>query len=110
MIVVEGRESGGRTDAEGFLEAWVNPAARQGELRIDGEPPLQILLGRLLPVTEQGGVVDRLVNLGHLAADDVDDSEQLRRALLAFQTLHTLTPSGQVDDQTRKALAEAYGC
>lgn len=110
VLIIDGKSSNGRTDGDGKLEAWISPNARQGELRIDGEAPVPIMLGRLAPVTEDQGVCDRLINLGHLAADDIGDAAQLRFALLDFQTRHALPSSGEADDQTRAALVEAHGC
>jgi hypothetical protein len=66
-------------------------------------------LGGLDPLTEDSGIVQRLVNLGYLCstAGSVFD-DQARKALLCFQSDHGLQPTGEIDNLTRSRLSEIH--
>ena len=114
VLVIDGRTSSGHTDEEGRLEAWISPDAREGSLQVEDDPPMAIALGRLEPVSQDQGAHDRLRNLGLLDTggideEGLDDAGRVTLALLRFQTLEELPPSGLLDDDTRAALAAAHG-
>jgi len=64
-------------------------------------------LGELEPVDTDEGVRARLNSLGY-AADDNPDILEI--AIGQFQLDNGFEPTGTIDDQTRKALAQAFGC
>lgn len=109
VLVIDGERQEGTTDADGCLHAWIPPTARVGELRVDGDEPVPLKLGHLVPVTEADGVRDRLRNLGFLPAEDDHDEHELTLALLHFQEHHELPASGTADDATRAKLLEIHG-
>ena len=70
-----------------------------------------LLIGFLDPIAERSGVLARLVNLGYLLdPSGAPDPEELELAIEEFQADNQMNPSGQLDEQTRSALHDAYGC
>ncbi len=69
-------------------------------------------LGNVDPESEGSGVNQRLVNLGFLPTyfdDDPDGAAQwVQKAVAAFQAESGLTPSGEMDEATQKALRDAH--
>ena len=102
----------GILDADGQLEARINPEAKKAVVLL-GNPPEkhEFLLGHVPPVTEIPGLHTRLVNLGY-AAGTVDDSmtDELRKALRRFQRDRGLAETGEPDEATREKLEEVHGC
>jgi len=101
----------GTTGPNGEIDHWVPPDATQVVLRIDGHE-LIFMMGMIDPVTTRQGVIQRLLNLGYLGDDSVEDpdfDEELQGALCDFQESQDLTPTGKPDDATRRALVDACG-
>jgi hypothetical protein len=107
VLVIDGRETRGKTTADGDLESWVSPSAQRATLRLAGEPAMELDLGFLHPINTTAGVRFRLRNLGFLRGDAGDDAS-LRDALLAFQTQHALEETGEASDATLKKLVDAH--
>lgn len=102
----------GTTDGDGVLEAKV-PASEMKAVLTLPERGLQyeLALGHLDPVETVRGASQRLVNLGLLDQEPAAKmSRQLRRALRVFQRMKSLEVTGELDDATREALRDAYGC
>jgi hypothetical protein len=97
----------GKTDAEGRIEHFVSPDAKRGRLVIgDEEEIYELRLGRLDPLSTLAGVSQRLANLGYDCSDTVD--ERTTRSIRAFQEDQELPVTGEVDDETREALARCH--
>lgn len=109
VLVVDGKERTGTTSGDGVVEEWIRPDAREGELFVEDDPPIQLTLGQLMPVTEPAGVRDRLINLGALAPDDADAEPEITVALMRFQDQYELPATGLADDETVAKLVEIHG-
>jgi hypothetical protein len=106
----------GVTDLEGIAEFSVPITAREVELVFEPGTHvmrLRLLIGHLDPLEHASGVRQRLTNLGYHAHEpgpsDTEISDQhTRAALAAFQREHRLKPTGEIDDETRRALGKAH--
>ena len=101
----------GTTDGDGWVEQWISPAATTGELVVGPEGDQQryvLQLGHARPHDSDHGVVDRLVALGFLDADD-PDADVLAGAIEDFQVAHGLEPTAELDATTTAALRDAFG-
>lgn len=113
VIDVDGKRLEGTTDATGLVEVWIVPNASRLTLIVgeDQDEIYEYSLGKLLPVTERGGLIARLVNLGHLAEEDGDvTDERLADAIRSFQAVQGLEMTADADFATRAALVAEYGC
>lgn len=106
MLKIDGQPRYGKTDADGWLDISIPPAAREGRLVI-GPDRREFLLqfGHLDPVTEPSGAQARLVNLGFLrrAPSGVWDAAT-RNALRRFQQKNGLPVTGEHDTETLELL------
>jgi hypothetical protein len=110
VIDVDGKVKSGTTDREGNLEESIPPNAKRAKFWLGAEKQEhEIDLGHLDPVDEITGVQARLNNLG-FACGKVDGIKgpKTAAALRRFQKKHGLEETGEVDDQTRKALVRAH--
>jgi hypothetical protein len=107
---VDGVELSGVTDAEGWIREWVSPAACRVVISLGGGDERYTLdVGQLDPIDTVTGVQRRLVNLGHyLGAITGTLDAGTRAALESFQGATGLSPTGELDDATRAALAAAH--
>ena len=115
-LIVDGRTIEGSTDGNGLLEASITSDAAQGILELTPNsdyPDIQLkwklVIGGLDPVDEITGVQARLRNLGY-PAGSVDGilGPMTRQAVRLFQNDRELEPTGEPDQQTRKALEEQH--
>jgi hypothetical protein len=103
------------TDANGRIEAAVEPGARAATLKM-GEQTFDLKIGFLDPIDQKSGFYGRLRNMGYLppAYEDGDpdqiDSKELQLALELFQRDHGLPIDGTDDSQVQARLKEIYGC
>lgn len=102
--------SKGEVPDDGVIAVSLPPDASEGELRImvDGKTrifPLQF--GHLDPPHTEAGAMGRLQNLGLLGEDA--DENSFKESLKRFQKSQQLDPTGELDDDTAAALAEAHG-
>jgi hypothetical protein len=83
-----------------FLEVWLEEQRKH----------LFVLdVGQLEPLESLVGVKGRLKNLGYECGRiDAPADEKLAAALRAFQQRAGLPPSGQLDDETRRAIDRAH--
>ena len=101
------------TPANGLIEAAIAPNARSGKLTVKGEEAEEVYLlepGGMDPISSATGVQGRLNNLGfYCGAVDGMIGPRTRGAISEFQASQNLTVTGQMDDDTRKALARVHG-
>jgi hypothetical protein len=106
-----GKRTPGKTDADGWVEAWLMPDVQRGELRIDdtGET-YAFQVGTVSPVQTPLGVQTRLRNLGYFGgrAGSTLGAEAVE-ALRAFQRALDLPATGEPDEATLAALVDAHG-
>jgi hypothetical protein len=108
-----GSEKAGTTDGDGGLLLQVPVDARSAVIEIDGvEDPIEVMIGHLDPVGTRTGLAHRLSNLGYLPLSDAavaPSSEALVGAVARFQADRGLTPTGEADTETVKALCQEHG-
>jgi len=102
-----------------IVELPLSPAVTAAELVLMRNTRFELAIGGLGPAGERRGAFDRLEMLGYVAeivpgeADEADGDQQvgdpLAEALRSFQAAHDLTPSGELDAATQRALADEYG-
>jgi hypothetical protein len=105
-LYIDDIEAGeGMTDGDGYVEASVSPAAREGRLIVgegDDEVTVVFQLGTVDPIDTDEGVLGRLHNLGY-------DVAQPEEAIRGFQAREGLEETGAIDDTTRQRLEERFG-
>jgi hypothetical protein len=106
-LIIGGREQRGVTDADGVLEEFVSPGAREGALFVgDDDDLIALKFGDLDPIEEVSGLQARLGNLGFSCGEppsgEMDDAT--RDALAAFQRRFGLEETGEPDEATRGKL------
>jgi hypothetical protein len=96
------------TDADGNLSLEIATHADTGTIEIDGvEFPMRI--GGLDPIDTEGGVAQRLSNLGYLVLDAEElDADDLRLAIEDFQSDNHLKVTGERADIEAK-LEQVHG-
>jgi N-acetylmuramoyl-L-alanine amidase len=101
------------TPANGLIEAAIAPNARSGKLTVKGKEAEEVYalqLGGMDPISSATGVQGRLNNLGfYCGTVDGIMGHQTRGAISEFQASQNLTVTGQIDDDTRKALSRTHG-
>lgn len=110
VLIVDGVEHAGRTDSHGHLSQYIANGARRGRLLLDGSAEDLVLdFGHLDPIDALSGVQQRLTNLGFTCTQDEGAlGTATRAALLRFQVLVGLTPSGDLDDATREEIRACH--
>lgn len=108
-------EIDGRTDAAGKVEATIAADLGAADLLVwidaTGEAPdlvLPVRLGHLDPVDVASGWKARLAHLGFPCGSGDGLDRRARAALVAFQSKHGLSASGEPDDATRAKLTELH--
>lgn len=112
----------GSSDGDGQVEIEVPAHQRELYLELpDRGEVMAIGVGQLEPIEERRGLRSRLTNLGYLIPMEMihpigawaQGGEEIERetaeALRAFQHDHELEPSGELNDETRRALLDAHG-
>lgn len=87
LLSVDGNRYEGNTDAEGMLEVWIPPKARQGILEIESEL-YALHFGHLDPAETRQGFLARLCNLGRLSQEELEDPVACERAIIEFKQTH----------------------
>jgi hypothetical protein len=115
-LTVDGESFRGNTGSTGLVEVDVPVGAQQGTLKVR-DLSWDLKLGYLNPldadVADKGvsGAQARLANLGYeIGAVDGQLGAETQAALKQFQAANGLEETGSLDDDTRAALIEAYGC
>ncbi|MEZ4406339.1 MAG: peptidoglycan-binding protein [Polyangiales bacterium] len=110
-LFVDGKETSGTTDGDGWIEVSIPPRAQTGTLVVgegDHEEEYTLTLGQLDPVEEVSGVQARLANLGFPCEISGSLDEPTRAALRRFQLQQGMEPTGEIDDATRSRLREQH--
>ena len=109
---VGGKTIEGTSDGDGRVELWIPPRAAKVELVVgegDAAQHFELRLGELDPVDSIRGVQARLDNLGFECEATGEIDELTREAIEDFQRYIGLAnPSGELDDDTRDALAKLH--
>ncbi len=102
---------GAKTDADGKIEHWISPGAREAVVRfVDTDEECVFALGALDPVDSLAGAQSRLKSLGFYVGDiDGAESDSLAHAVAAYQVACGLEPTGALDDTTRNRLLDDHG-
>jgi Putative peptidoglycan binding domain len=110
-LTIAGHVHEGTSTADGLIEVEVPVAQGDvGQLEIAGHV-LPVRLSHLDPLEELSGVKARLHNLGYDCGEiDDESSDDLADALRQFQRHSSLEETGELDDATRAALKDSYGC
>ena len=109
---VDGQVTGGRTDDEGRITAFIKPTAKKAVLTfVESGEKVRFDLGYLEPITEVAGVQARLKNLGYFDGPvDGKESEELDDAVYEFQlALDPTTEPTELNDAVRDKIKKAYG-
>jgi hypothetical protein len=114
VLVVDGKQYKGTTDAEGRLEHPISPRAQKGKLIVgegDTQREFELRLGHLDPKEDVAGVQGRLNNLGFdCGPEDGELGPRTQQAIMDYQAHHELEPTGEIDEPTRNKLFEDYTC
>ncbi len=109
-LEIDGRYSEGSTDSDGKIEHPIPPGAQNGVLLLGDEDIIPLSLGGMDPIENPSGIQARLMNLG-LDCGGVTGAidSRTREALKAFQKKNGLSPSGNVDEDTKAKLLQLHG-
>lgn len=108
-LLIDGQTHTGRTDADGFLEAFVPPQAERGQLLVGDDPPVNIRFSTLDPIRELVGIQKRLKNLGFYDGPcDGQDNSKMKPAISLFQSKCKLAVTGIADADTVRMLTEIH--
>ncbi|MFO0612094.1 MAG: hypothetical protein U0414_05890 [Polyangiaceae bacterium] len=100
----------GTTDANGVVEVPVPILQRELGVLLPAENVLfQFAIGDVDPMDEATGPTKRLENLGYLRRGEPHDDAARLSATQLFQRDNDLEPSGRLDAETKKKLAEQSG-
>jgi Putative peptidoglycan binding domain/LysM domain len=110
-LMVDGQKYNGTLDGAGSLTQSIPANASQGSIQLLTDPDPEsypLNFGHLDPDESQTGVRGRLNNLGYTCSPDGGIDADLQGALIKFQTVNNLPPTGQLDDDTRQALTQEH--
>ncbi len=112
-LMVDGQQSEGTLDGEGWFRVTVPADAREAIIRVGEEPRIdeyRLRIGHLDPIEEIRGVQQRLNNLGfYCGQEEGNVGPKTRFAIAAFQRRYDLEVTEEVDEATRQRLQEVYG-
>jgi hypothetical protein len=108
-LEVAGKVLHGQTDGNGRIDHPIPPRAMGATLTFEDEV-YHFALGRIDPITTLRGVTQRLHSLGYHCHAVEPEGPKLCAAVRTLQRAHSLDETGQIDDATRQALQEDYGC
>ncbi len=107
---IDGKLTEGKTDADGTLEQYIPPGARNARLRVpDQDLEIEVPLGHLDPIDEVRGVQQRLNNLGYSCGVTGEEDAETAAAISRFQSDHELEITGEANAATRDELKSAHG-
>src|ERR1700690_1574916 len=113
IATVDGVNTSGQTDGDGYLKLTVKPDARELKLKVtEGSKTdnYTLPLGAVDPLDKISGVQHRLTNLGYACAEEQGTmGETTKTAVRAFQKEMNLKITGELDDSTRQKLKELHG-
>jgi hypothetical protein len=101
----------GRSGADGVVRFEVPATVREVRVVLPRrQAVVPVRVGHLDPIEERSGVRQRLEHLGYyfdMAGEPTRETDAV--ALRRFQRDRGLAATGELDDETRRALAEAHG-
>jgi len=112
ILDIDGHTLRDRTDDEGWIKKAIPPNARKARLTLlleSGREEYSLTLGGVDPLKEITGVQGRLNNLGYDCPLSGVLDKKTKAALATFQEEMKLPVSGEIDEQTRKALRDKHG-
>lgn len=109
-VDIDGKESKGKTDSEGWIKLTILPNAKLAKLVLADGSKYELKLGNLDPVDEITGIQGRLRNLGFYEGSvNGQMTDETKSALRDFQHSHDLAVTGETDDQTKDLLTQLTG-
>jgi len=109
-LIIDGVIYDGSTDGDGKLEHVVPANAKGGTISLrGGKETYDVKVGHLNPIDEISGVQQRLNNLGFQAGSEEGEmNDDLKAALISFQSKFKLNPSGEIDGPTKAKLEACH--
>ncbi|MDB4930056.1 MAG: hypothetical protein JWM10_2540 [Myxococcaceae bacterium] len=114
VLTVDGVETRGSTDGEGWVRASIPPTARHGTLTVTDaatgeEESYEVELGHLDPADTVEGAQTRMKQMGlYFGVANGEMTRAFVYALKDFQTSRGLQPTGELDASTQAALRETF--
>lgn len=106
-IDIDGKESKGKTDNEGWIKQTILPNAKLAKLVLADGSKYELKLGNLDPVNEITGIQGRLRNLGFYEGSvNGQMTDETKNALRDFQHSHDLEVTGEANDETKDLLVK----
>jgi hypothetical protein len=113
VLMLDGKQFQGTTDADGWIDLVILANARNGRLTVGDDPRTSQVftldLGGMDPVTETTGIQKRLRNLGFACQPTGQMDDATAAAIALFQKGEDLDPTGQLDQQTIEKLKGRHG-
>jgi len=109
-LEIDGDNYEGSTDSDGKIEHPIPPGAKKGMILLGNEDIIPLSFGELDPVENTSGIQARLMNLGFDCGGVTGEMDsRTREALKGFQGKYGLSPSGNVDEDTKTKLLQIHG-
>lgn len=112
-VDIDGTVHKGTTDPNGNVIAPMPGNAKKAILKVgpeDDQVVYELNLGSVHPISEPGGILQRLTNMGFYDGPvDTKLGPDTEQAIRDFQEKFGLEVTGSVDEQTRKKLEEEHG-
>lgn len=110
VLSIEGSETTGKTDGEGWITRSISPNAKKGELSLQEGQKFDLNLGFLDPIDEVTGLQGRLRTLGYYHGPiNGQLNEDTKESLKEFQAYNDLETTGESDEETKSLLEEFAG-
>ncbi len=113
VATVDGVNTSGQTDGDGYITLMVKPNAREVKLKVTEGKRIDnytLPLGAVDPLDEISGVQHRLSNLGYVCNSEQGTmGDTTKTAVRAFQKEMNLKVTSDLDDSTRQKLKELHG-
>ena len=109
-IKIDGVESKGKTDGEGWVKQSIKPDAKSAKLVFADGSECELKLGNLDPAEEVAGTQGRLNRLGFYEGPiDGKLTDEMKEIIKLFQQSNDLKATGEVDAQTKDKLVQLTG-
>lgn len=111
VLSIDGQEFTGVTDGQGAIKVSIPPQAKSGKLIFEEEnEEYDLFLGFLDPIDKITGIQARLKGLGFYKAETSGKmDEKTKEAIREYQITLGLEPTGELDDELRNKIKNAYG-
>ena len=109
-LKIDGVESKGKTDGEGWVKQSIKPDAKSAKLVFADGSECELKLGNLDPAEEVAGTQGRLNRLGFYEGPiDGKLTDEMKEIIKLFQQSNDLKATGEVDAQTKDKLVQLTG-